>query len=580
MQRSALAAAALFLSLPVGLRAEALPSPLRAIPEQADLLIEIKEPRRLVDAVQQMDLVQRLGEFSAFREAIGGTKVKRFQQLVAYVEKELGLPWPALIDQLAGRGVALGVKFQTGPAPTLLVIEGKDEKLLRKFLDLVLQVVEQELARQDRKETIEKKVEGEIVAIRIGNDFHAAAIGATLLLSNQQPVLKRACELRQGKSSESLARLPAVAEAEKLLPPSPLARLWVNMAPIQKSPQAKALYKSPRDEGQLTALVGGYLDLFGRSPWISAGLFSDKNELSFALRLPRGREGMGPDRALFVPPDGQAGSRPLLEPKNVLYSDSSFHDLSRIWEDRAKLFNEAQRKGLEQFDEGSGRFLSGLRLSKLLNQAGAYHRVVVVHQPSVPYKRKPKQPIPAFAFVLEMRDPAAFGKGMDAVLRGAALLALTQVKLKLVEEQHAGCEIIAWRFDEDAPFPRDANDIRFNFSPCFTTVGNQFVVSSTMELCREVVDLLKKEPPQAIGSTSVSRTRLYAAGAAEALTAAEDQLLAQTILDQALPPNEAREQVRKFIALVRRLGTLTTEAAIAEKEFHYDVRLRMGPGRE
>ena len=45
-----------------------------------------------------------------------------------------------------------------------------------------------------------------------------------------------------------------------------------------------------------------------------------------------------------VPPDGQPGSRPLLQPKNVLFSDSSYHDTSRVWTDRAKLFNDKAAK--------------------------------------------------------------------------------------------------------------------------------------------------------------------------------------------------------------------------------------------
>jgi len=70
--------------------------------------------------------------------------------------------------------------------------------------------------------------------------------------------------------------------------------------------------------------------------------------------------------------------------------------------------------------------------------------------------------------VLELRDPEAFSKSIGTVLRGAALLALTQVKLKMVEEKHAGCDLVGWRFDETTTFKPDVNDLRFNFSPCFT----------------------------------------------------------------------------------------------------------------
>src|SRR5207302_1851514 len=122
-------------------------------------------------------------------------------------------------------------------------------------------------------------------------------------------------------------------------------------------------------------------------------------------------------------------------------------------------------------------FLSGLQLSKLLMEAGPYHRVVVVDQASAGYKTTPKTHLPAFGVVTEMRDPDALSRNLETVLRGAALLARTQVKVKMVEETYKDCEITSYRFPEDEPLKGDTNDIRFNFTPSFARVGNQFVVT-------------------------------------------------------------------------------------------------------
>lgn len=550
--------------------AETPTSPLGFIPEQADLLLEVSDPRQLVDAIGKASALQKVLQFSAAREFLGGTSARRLVQLVAYLEREIGIPWPEMVERLAGGGAALAVKFGPNPAPAMVVFQGKDEKLLQKFLAVVTEVVSQELARQDSKATIERGQHKSIPVLRIGNEFFAAAPGTTLVISNKKEVLERALELHLSKEGKSLANLQVVAEARKILPARPLANLWINMAEVHKSPQAKALYKTPRDEGILTVFVGGYLDLFGRAPWVAAGLHAEDNGYRLTVRLPRGREGMGPDRFLFVPAQGQPGSRALLEPAGVLYSDSSYHNLAGLWEERAQLFNPKQAKEFEKQDENSGKFLSGLRLSKLLTKAGAYHRFVAVNQPKVPYPIKPKQAIPAFAFVIEMRDPTGFTQSMNTVLRGAALLSLTQVKLKMVEEKHQEIDLVGWRFDDKAPYRVDVNDIRFNFSPCFAAVGNQFMVCSTMELGRELVGILKKEA-SGTGSPATARTRIYAAGVADALKGIEDQLLAQTILDQALPPTEARIQVRAFIDLVRGLGDARLDATLGDKEFHYDI---------
>src|SRR5262249_59933937 len=98
----------------------------------------------------------------------------------------------------------------------------------------------------------------------------------------------------------------------------------------------------------------------------------EKDGLLLTIRAPAGKDGMGADRELHLPPDNEPGSRPLLEPKGVLYSSSYYMDLSRIWTDRARLFPKVQADGLTEFDKTSGRFLAGIRLSSLLEAAGPY----------------------------------------------------------------------------------------------------------------------------------------------------------------------------------------------------------------
>ena len=137
--------------------------------------------------------------------------------------------------------------------------------------------------------------------------------------------------------------------------------------------------------------------------------------------MPRGREGMPAELSALLPPPGEPGSRPLLTPQGVLYSSSYFMDLGKLWENRAKLLNAEQLKKLEEFDKNSGRFLAGTRMSRLLTEAGPYQRIVVATRRRAGYRTKPVQYIPAFALVLEMREPESFSKRAETILRGAAL---------------------------------------------------------------------------------------------------------------------------------------------------------------
>jgi hypothetical protein len=91
-----------------------------------------------------------------------------------------------------------------------------------------------------------------------------------------------------------------------------------------------------------------------------------------------------------------------------------------------------------------------------------------------------------------------------------------------------------------------------------------------------MIDLLQKEGKDPPKNPRASTSRIYASGGAELLQAIEDQLFAQTILAQALPPAEAKQQVKEFIDFVRRLGALEMEQAYNAQDFRYDFRLTLG----
>ena len=61
--------------------------------------------------------------------------------------------------------------------------------------------------------------------------------------------------------------------------------------------------------------------------------------------MPRGRDGMGAIKPIYLPPEGKPGCRPLLAPKGVLYSESFYIDPAPFWTERAKLFNPQIGKG-------------------------------------------------------------------------------------------------------------------------------------------------------------------------------------------------------------------------------------------
>jgi hypothetical protein len=547
------------------------PDLLRLIPDRADLLVKVEQPRSLVETVLNHPMVKDLYRIDAIRDLYQSTNARRLDQLIAYFEKQLGINRWELLDRLAGGGAAVAIKFQKQP-PVLLVIQGKDEQMLRRFFQIGLEVLEQELARQEAKDRPEKSSYRGIDTVAIGKEVHAAVVGSALVISNRAKALQGVIDQYFDGGKKSLAQVASVADARRLAAPDPLIWMWLNMETLRKG--AKEIFGA--NKLALTIVAGPFFDIAERSPFACAGLYPRERGFALSFRMPRGRNGMPPELSALLPPAGEPGSRPLLTPPGVLYSSSYSLDLGKLWENRAKLLNEQQLKKLEEFDKNSGRFLAGTRMSQLLTEAGPYQRFVATHQAQSGYKGKPEQVIPAFALVLEMRQPETFSKRAETILRGAALLATTKVPLTLVEEKHGEGRIVGYRFREDRLLKGDPNGIRFNFSPCFATVGNQFVVCSTLELCHQLIDLLEKEAagPKLAASPPV-QARFYASGGAALLNTIKDRLFTRTILEQAIPPERAKEQVQAFTDWVRRLGVFQERAIYGPQDFRYDFELKL-----
>jgi hypothetical protein len=579
-------------------RADSPPDPLRFLPDRADVVVRVEQPRRLVEGLTRLDVVQELQKFDAVRELFDSTNARRAKQLLGYFEKQLGVGYFDMIDRLAGGGIVAGVSLTDDLGAAVVVVQSKDEALLKRYIKLALELLDQELTRLEVKDRPQKSAYQGVETIRFGDKLYATVVGSALLLSNKEKALHLAIDTGRAGGKQSVAGLTALRDGRRLVPDRPLAWAWLNMERVGKLPQVKAAFTAAVDEpakkgppkkdpemkkpppaaaSGLGLFFGPWVDEMYKSPFVCAGLCQQDRSYYLSLRVPKGREPFSPLMTVHLPPAGEAGLYPLLEPKNVLFSESFYLDPGSYWERRAELLGEKAAKQLEEFEKNSGRFLLGTKLSELLTTVGRHHRFVLASPAKSGYTTKPNQGIPAFALVSTMRDPA-FAKKVESVLRSAAALANFQVQVKLAEEMVGAVKLVGYRFPENGKFPNDNNNIRFGFSPCFARVGDYFFVCSTIELGREMIPLLEREaasPTRGDNAVTV-RSKVYSTGVAAALKSNEDQLLTQTILGQALSPDEARAQVRALIDLVARLGHIDVSTFYAPREFHYDLRLSLG----
>lgn len=560
--------------IPASVLADGPKDPLRFVPSQAEIVVKVERPRALLEAVEKHELVQEALKIGGVREFYDSTNFRRLNQLIAYFEKELGKDKYELLDGLTGGGIAFAAKFSK-PSAVMLAVQAKDEALLKRFAKMLHDLAEKELARQEVKEPIKKTTYEGIDTYRFG-PVRLALIDGALLLTNEDNVLKHLLHSHLGKEKiEPITKLASFNEGKKTIPATAHVWTWLNMEAIHQLPDYKTGFEAGIQDPNVIILFGGLVDVLKRTPYLTAYLAQEQSDWRIRVHMPRGREGMAPI-AKMVLPQKDPGSLPLLQPPRTFASLSYFMDLGEFWKHRDKIFNEKQAKSLDDAEKQAAKFLGGVKLGTLFQQMGNHQRVVFASPAFSPYKTEPATKIPAFAVVFDMRDPQ-FAKSMNFILRGAALIGTFATKsgLKMVETQHSGCNMVCYYFPENKPFEGDPNGVRFNFSPCFTTVGDQLVLSSTVELGKDLIDEIKRGSKDA-AQPATMRTQLYATGAAQALRAGEEQVLTQLILAQALPPGAAREEVGRIIALVERFGVLSLEMNYGQNDFRFDVKWQVG----
>jgi hypothetical protein len=566
------------LIAPASARAE---DPLRLVPEVADVVVKIEQPRQLVQMVLDLVPAKELQGVRGYREFYASTNYRRFVQLLGHFERELKQPWPDLLEQLAGNGIVIATKIEKQGAPALLIIDGKNSDLTKLFWKVATEILEQELARQDVKQVLERKSRGEVQTLKLGDDFHAARVGATLIVSNKAKGLEAAYALLEGKEKKSIIGKKGLAEGRKLVGDGALAWGWLSLEQAHKDDQFKNIYELPNQFFPFPVLFGGLADSLRRAEFVTASLRLEGKDPVVSVRLPAGKEGLHEALMGHAPPDSGPGLRPLLQPPGVLFSMSYYHDVAKFWEKREQILPKDQLEQINKAEQASAPFLLGTRFGEIIGGFGSRHRLLTVRQEKTGYSVKPENAIPAFAWVVESRDPEKFAKAIEPPIRSINLFAGAFVRMDPIEEMHGTYKIVGYRFAEQqkaGKIDTAFNGVLPNFSPCFVRVGDQIIFSSTIELAHTLIDELDKESKSdaAANKNATVRSQFYWEGLSSFLAGNKDALVTQSILTDGSTPEEARQQVALLLDLLKKLGKVELGVDMEAKAWKLELRARVG----
>jgi hypothetical protein len=534
----------------------ALPPASRWVPERAVIVIQVSQPKAVLDLVlgkKVNDLVTAHPAYRAWSESEG---FQNFVQVVGFLEAQLGTEWKPAVYKLLEGGVTLSVL--PGGASVLIVDTG-DESLLSRLHEIVVQGRRDEDAKNGQPDRVASRdVNGVTVWTFNGTEAHAI-IGKRLVVASDAQTLKAVLEQREHHDRTNIDASARYQAAKKAAGQEAVATAYADLNALKQIPKlSQALSQAENPLGEL--LLAGIRDALKNSSWLSLGL-SIKGE-SLALRaVADGKPGAA---SAFMSPTGSAGALPILCVPRQLAGLSFYRDLHAFYTAKDQLFPE-RTSGLIFFENMMGIFFSGRDLTEeVFGETSPEVRLVAAAQQYDKAVGAPRVQIPAFALVLRAKHADEFARvaeeawqkaiGLTAVTRGQQ----AEPGLIIDREDYHGVRFsfatnARGKDDDKAHLPS-----RFNFSPALARVGDCFVLSSTAGLARDLIDALNKTAKTA-NPLAGMHTMASADGVqlSELLKANRETLIERNMVEKGHARDQAEHEIDAFTAIARLIGQAT-----------------------
>lgn len=394
----------------------------------------------------------------------------------------------------------------------------------------------------------------------------------SLQLTNPQELVNRKIKLAKALKEDA-----AFTKMAKTMGHDHLARVFVDVETISNATGGRLGLPKKMDNPLGSLLAGGIFELAAQSTYGTITLNTD--EESFALEASFDGDPSKLDKRyqVFFSDHPKSGTTALPEVPGLIGGFTLYRDIATWYRSRDDLLIEDVLPEFDKFEAGIGNLLPGKDLGEdVFPLVGNNITFVSALQSYDHLEGEPGIQIPGFAFIIDLEEPE---KGSDIFqLFFQTLLAVLNLEAGkqnrqpwLIDVQlHDDTKITSARYLED-PKGEDL-PIVFNFLPASARVGDKYIVSSSLELCRQLVDALKKPASAPLDKNLHFEVRFQPL--AKILAANSEHFEAQRV-GEGRTAKQAKADVDLFLTLLRGLGSLSTSTSTNEDGFKLRVQGRL-----
>lgn len=533
----------------------------KTTPSGAVFFAEISGLDVWIDKLQHSPLVDSLpanSQVQAFYASPQGRKADAGRKMI---ENQVGMDLWTLAKTAFGGRVSIALYPHDGrkEPDAVIAVQVKDVAALNKIRERVaplLTLIEEQISQTTGP--------GNVPVRSISGKVFIAERDDWIVAASTSELMNRALTLRSGTVEESVKSLaddaPFVAMT-KQLGEKHLVRSYVNLQLVTQAMGGR-LGPEKLDNPGLSLLMGGVYELANRSPFVGSTLDLDDQRLVIRHEIAGKPESIGEKYASLFAAEGKPDAG-FLPPVPDLIGGWILHrDFAGWYKRREELLDAKVLPEFDKFEAGLANLLPGKDYgTDILPSLGSRVTFLAAPQNYSHLNGKPGLQLPGFAFVWDMAKPDEAEQTLNLLFQTVAMISNLEAGKQgrqpwvISSESYKNVQI---QFGKYGQTPKgDRLPIVFNFMPAAARVGDKFVMASSVDLCKHLVDyylnpiMVKKRPTRDDFLFELTGESL-----ANILEANRGLLEARSVAQEGKSSEQAQSDVTTFLQLVRNVRTL------------------------
>ena len=530
-------------------------SAIELLPEGSLAVVQMPHPDRLLTTLTRHTIWQKVKEQPEYRKAVVNPGYLFFLGIVKTVEDQMGMSWREAYDTVLGGGITIAFDPETDGVVAL--VRAKDGSKLKSVAETLI-----ELGRQDAKNKGNDPLPENTyrdITVYVKDDARFAIAGPWIVMVNKDELGQKIIDTLLDGSESSLKDNQKLVDARKSMKGEPTLWAWIDLQTIRDAGLAEGLEKNQTENPLAELLVGGVLTNIRQTPYVTSALYVTPESMRLQFAAPHKAEWVEEFREYWFGPESKGAAELPLETESTIFSLTTYRKVSEMWLRAGDLFDEKMNDELAKADANLTTFFAGRDFGEdILGSFSPYLQLIVNRQDFADVLPKPAIRLPSFALTGRLVNAEETRPELRRTFQSFVgflnIVGAMQGNPQLDQDVEFYNEekIYTAKFlPEPDEKKSERAKIQFNFSPSLAFAGDRFVISSSAQLAKDLIDAFKK-PGTRGGQKFVSNTRarLDASALGEILTDNREQLIAQNMISDGHTREEAERQIGIFLEIV------------------------------